>query len=124
MSIARDGSTGSVPSLLRTSAVQSGMLRICAKAAFAVFALRMTNARHAVQRGEERAPASTLRVEHGLPLGGNPVEAAPPRAGFLDPAALDQSAPLQPVERRVQRRDVELQRAVRSLIDQLGDLVA
>ena len=91
-----------------------------------VMALVVTHADagDAVQGREERAPAPALGVEDLLARGRQPVEAAPAHAGLLDPVALDQAAALEAVERRVQRRDVELQRAVGTAVDQLGDLVA
>src|SRR6266850_613180 len=108
MSASRAGSTGSGPTRARTRAFQSGM----------------ANAGHTVQRGDERLPAPALRVERGLALGGQTVKAPAAYSGPLDPAALNQAAALQAIERRIQRRDVELERAVGAAVDQLGDFIA
>src|SRR5262245_63016856 len=108
MSASRAGSTCNGPSRARTSVRKSGM----------------TDPRDAIERREQRVPASPLAVQHLLTVGGDAVEAASPRAGPLDPLALNQPAAFEAVERRIERRDVELERAVGSLVDQLGDFVA
>ena len=84
----------------------------------------MADARHAVQRGEERAPAAALRIERTLAVGGEAVKAAAPGSGFLDPAAVNEAAALEAVQRGVERRDVELEGAFGSVVDQARDLVA
>src|SRR5580765_671889 len=86
--------------------------------------LRRPDPRDAVQRREERAPASALRCQHLLSSGGETVEALPPLTALLDPAALNEAAAFEAVQRGVERRDVELKRAVGSLLDQLRELVA
>src|SRR6185503_2043873 len=116
MSASRSGSPGTPPMRARTSALKSRGPGTAVSG--------MADAGDPVQGGEERAPAAPLRVEHLLARGRQPVEAAPPHAGLLDPLALDEAAALEAVERRVEGRDVELQRAGRSAVDQLGDLVA
>ena len=82
----------------------------------------MTDAGDAVQRREEGAPAAALRVEDFAPRGGQAIKAAPAHAGLFHPAALDQAAALEPVERGVERSDVKGDGAVRAVADQLGDL--
>src|SRR5919197_3251306 len=113
MSAARAGSTSSVSRRARTSALKSRSS-----------ASRMFDPRDAVQRREERAPASPLRVECFLSLWGEAIETAAARVAPLDPASLNEPAALEPVQRRIQRRDMELQRTVRPVLDQLRDLVA
>ena len=80
--------------------------------------------RHAVERGEELLPGVALRGQHLAPLGRQLVIAAPALAGLLDPLPLDEPAPLQAVEQRVERGDVELEHAVGALADELCDFVA
>ena len=84
----------------------------------------MADAGDAVERREERAPAAALRVEDLAAGGGQAVEAPAPHAGLFDPASLDQPAALEPIERRVERSDVEGNGALGSVANQLGDLVA
>src|SRR6185437_8990820 len=52
------------------------------------------------------------------------VIAAAALAGFFHPAALDPAALLQPVQQRIKRRDVEGERAVRLLLNELADFIA
>src|SRR5581483_1277566 len=108
MSVARAGSTASAPRRARTSALKSGM----------------AEPRDAVQRRDEGAPAPALLRERFSALDGQAVEAAAARVGPLHPSPFDEAAALEAVERRVERRDMELQGAARSLVDQPGDLVA
>ena len=84
----------------------------------------MSDACHAIEGDEKRVPDTALAREHLASLAGDPVVAAPTLAAFLDPASGDQSAVLQAVERRVERRNVEVDRALRSLGDQPADFVA
>jgi hypothetical protein len=84
----------------------------------------MADAGDPVQRREEGVPAAALVVEDFLAGGGEAVEAAAARARLLDPAALDEAAALEAIERRVERGDMELQGASRPCVDQLGDLIA
>src|SRR5262245_10697711 len=80
--------------------------------------------RDAVEGREEAVPAAALTEERLFTLRGETVETPTPLAALLDPAPLDQAAALEAVEDRVERGDVELQRAAGSAIDQLGQLVA
>src|SRR5262249_26966179 len=52
------------------------------------------------------------------------VEAAPPLASLLHPAAAQPAALFEAVEERVERGDVEFQLALRLRLDQLADFVA
>src|ERR1051325_11170906 len=112
MSAARAGSRSSGPSVARTRAGQSRCMS------------GLAQPRHAVEGGEEAVPAAALAGECFFTLRRETVEAAAALAALLDPAALDQAATLEPVEDRIERGDVELQRAAGSPIDQLGELVA
>src|SRR5215207_8589941 len=82
------------------------------------------DARHAVERVEELLPRVALRGQDPPPLGRQLVITAAALAGLLHPLPLDVAAPLQAVEQRVERGDVELEHAVGALADELGDLVA
>src|SRR5580765_4898813 len=108
MSAARAGSSGMAPSRARTSAFHSGM----------------TDAGDAVERREERAPAPALRLKDLPARRGEPIETAPAHAGLLDPSPLDQAAPLEAIQGRIERRHVEGDGAVGSLADQLRNFVA
>src|SRR5206468_9090557 len=52
------------------------------------------------------------------------IVAAAPLSGPLDPAAVDQPSVFETIERRIQRRGMKGDRAVRPLLDQLADFVA
>ena len=71
------------------------------------------------RRQSARCSASTFR-----PGFGDAVIAAPPLAGLFDPSPLDPPALFHAVERRVERGQREAEVAVRSLLDQLRNLVA
>src|SRR2546423_6064185 len=107
MSDSRAGSTSSGTRRARTSAFQSGM----------------ADPRDAVQRREERVPAAALRIERRPTVDGQPIETPPPCASLLDPPAVNQPAVFEAVERGVERRDVERERAVRSVVDEARDFV-
>src|SRR6202008_4581975 len=98
MSASRAASTVSGARRARTSALKST----------ASMPSGMTDPRHAVERREQRVPAAALAVEHLLAFGGDAIEPPPPRAGALDPLAVNQSAALEAIEGRVERRDVKL----------------
>src|SRR5918993_2675291 len=72
----------------------------------------------------EIAPAAALRGKHTPPSGSQAIEPAPAFAWLLDPGATYPAAPLEPVEQRIQRRDVETNGAARACLDQLGDFIA
>src|SRR6266571_7737197 len=77
-----------------------------------------------VDRPDEVPPFVTLRGKHLPAVGGQPVVASPPLSGFLDPAAIDPAALLQPVEEGIERGDVEAQRALGARLDEFVDFVA
>src|SRR5688500_6931635 len=76
------------------------------------------------ERRDEAAPVFSLRSQYGAAAVGNAVIAPAPLAGFLHPAALDQAALLEAIQRRVQRRHGEPDRAVGSELDLPADLIA
>src|SRR4026208_527929 len=69
-------------------------------------------------------PGVTLAGEHTTAFRGQGVETAPPFTGFLDPLPLQPPALLEAVQERIEGCDVKLHGAVRSLLDQLADLIA
>src|SRR6266496_2785941 len=107
----------------RIRVFQSGMCLFAGSSCRSRFQLRVTYSRHSVQRRKERAPTPSLRGQHLLSLGGQTVEALAALAALLDPSSLDEAAALEAIERGVERRDVELEGAVGSLVDQLGQFV-
>src|SRR5688572_16119922 len=72
----------------------------------------------------ERLPGVALAGEHATAFRGQGVETAPSFTGFLDPLSLQPSALLEAVQQGIERRDVKPHGAVRSLLDQLADLIA
>ena len=80
--------------------------------------------RHLRERGHEPPPVLALFRQHRAAGVGDAVIAPPPLAGLFHPASLDPAAILHPVERGVEGGQREPQVAVRSLFDQLGNLVA
>ena len=82
------------------------------------------NARDTIERQEEGLPHRALAREN-LPSGrGQLVVAPPPLARALDPSTVDEALVLEPVQRGIERRDVEVDGAVRPLFDEPADLVA
>src|SRR5579871_5145927 len=94
--------------------------------------LARTNARqsrtagphHIVDGGDVGPPRLALAREHPPAKSREPIEAAVPRAGLLDPAALDPAPRLQAQERGIERRQREGQPSARSRLDELADLIA
>jgi hypothetical protein len=80
--------------------------------------------RDAVQRPEEVLPGRAFLGQDAAARRRDAIAAAPARPGALDPAALDEAAILEPVQRRIERRDVEAELALRPLTDQPADVVA
>src|SRR5262245_55852604 len=85
--------------------------------------LRELHARDLPERGDEPPPVGALLGEHAPPGLGDPIVAAPPLAGLLDPASLDPAAILEPVQRGVERREREPAAPARARLDELRDLV-
>src|SRR5687767_831456 len=79
---------------------------------------------HLADRTYEGFPSTPLLGQHFAPVAGEFVHAPPPLAGLLGPAPLDPSALFELIEERIERRGVEGHRSARSLLDQLGDVVA
>src|SRR5688572_8583875 len=85
---------------------------------------RILDSARALDRVHEVAPVLALLGEHPSPGCRQLVVAPAPLAGLFDPRSGDQAAPLEPIENRVQRCDVERHRAGRALPDANRDLVA
>src|SRR5215208_5195779 len=70
-----------------------------------------------LETGGEAAPALQLRAQRAAAGGGEAVVARPPVVVGRPPRAGDQPVLLQPLERGVERALVDLQRALRELLD-------
>src|SRR5215204_2142756 len=84
----------------------------------------MICSRDSGDRFDELAPVIALCGQHAPAVGRDAVEAPPALARFLHPPARDPAALLEAIEQRIQGCDLEVQPAVRALVDQLADLVA
>src|SRR5438445_3042475 len=84
----------------------------------------MTNPGHAIERDDEGLPDVALAREHFLPGSGEAVVTAAPLSGALDPAAFNEALVFEPVERGIERRDVEADGAVGALGDQAANFIA
>ena len=80
--------------------------------------------RDALDGVDEGAPAGALFAQHPTALRGQLVIAAAALPGFLHPAPVDPALAFEPVEKRVERGDVELQHAVGPFGDEPGQVVA
>src|SRR6185437_11257082 len=98
ISASRAGSSCAFASRARSSAVQSKESG-------------MAQPRDAGDRFNELAPAPALRVQRREAALGDRVIAAATLAGLLHPPSGDPAALLHAIEQRIQRRDVERQRA-------------
>src|SRR4051812_22930154 len=106
----RDSRSGVSPgsvSRARTNAFQSGIAAL----------------QHRVDREDVRSPRLSLLGEHPPALRREPIEASLPLARSLDPAALNPAAVLEPEQRRVERRQRELQTPSRARLNQLANLI-
>src|SRR5690349_6185137 len=77
-----------------------------------------------VEGREEVLPGRAFARQDLAAFARDPVVAALALSGFLDPAAFDQAAVLEAIERRVERSDVIAEGAVGALADEPGDIVA
>src|ERR1700759_2163143 len=73
--------------------------------------------RHAVERGKKVFPCFALLDEYFLACGSELVKTAATLSGFLDPAALNETAFLKSIEQWIKRSNVELQHAPGALFD-------
>ena len=64
---------------------------------------------HPIERGKEILPGFALLHEYFLSRGSELVKTSTALSGLLDPAPLNETALLQPIEQRVERSDVKLQ---------------
>src|SRR5437660_3982497 len=84
----------------------------------------MAEARDAIERDEKRLPHAALAREHLAASRRQSIVPAAPLARPLHPAAFDEAVVFKTVEGRIERRDVEGDRARRPRVDQAADLVA
>src|SRR5262245_37447042 len=84
----------------------------------------MFHSSDAADREDEFAPRVTLRRQDVGADRRQPVIAAPPLPGFLDPPPQDPAALLEAIEQGIERGDAEFQDAARSRLDELAEVVA
>src|SRR5687767_7751621 len=84
----------------------------------------MIGPRDEIHGVHKRFPRDALPGEHAPSFGRQTVEAPSPLSYFLDPTSLQPSALFQSIQKRIQRRDVELQLPARARLDELADLVS
>src|SRR5688572_25391360 len=85
---------------------------------------RILEPRRALDSGHEHAPRLALLRQLLAPGRRELVETPSPLAGTLDPPAGNAALRFEAIEDRIQRRDIEHDRAVRALLDARGDVVA
>src|SRR5262245_23641270 len=78
----------------------------------------------AIDSANERRPGLALFLEHATAFGGQPIEPPPPLAGPLDPRTANPTTFFEPIEQRIERRDVEGEPAFRLDVDQLAEFIA
>src|SRR4029079_11510076 len=78
----------------------------------------------ALDGDHEDAPRFALLCQLLAPGGGELVEASSPLSSTFDPPARDAALRFKAIEDRIQRGDVEHHRAVRTLLDACGNVVA
>src|ERR1700693_5689899 len=84
----------------------------------------MAGLHDSVDLGDNSVPGAALSLEELAPRRRKPVTAAAAFAVFLQPAAGDETAVLQPEQNRVQRPDAEADLAVGTFFNQLADIVS
>ena len=89
-----------------------------------VVRLRRFQPRDLDERGNELPPFLALGREHGASFGRDAIVAAAALARPLHPSPANQLALPEPVERGVERREREMQRAAGTLLDLARDVVA
>src|SRR5215213_1535236 len=84
----------------------------------------MVDPRDETHGADESLPGIALAREHAATLRRQTVKAPPPLACLLHPSALQPATFFQPIQERIERRDVELELPGRLTLDQLADLVS
>src|SRR6187399_157205 len=84
----------------------------------------MLELRDAADGVDEVGPRAAVRSQLLAPERREFVEPAPALTRALDPPPLNPAAVFEPVQKRIERRDLEADAAVGGLVDQLADLVA
>ena len=84
----------------------------------------MLDSRDQADRFHELTPAIALRRQHLLPRGGETIITAATLAGLLHPATANPSPLLEAVKQGIKRSDIEAERAARTQLDQLPDVVS
>src|SRR2546425_10294882 len=77
----------------------------------------MVDSRDEAHRVDESFPGLALTSEDAAALGRQAVEAPPSLAGLLHPPPLEPPAFFQPIQERIERRDMELQLSGRARLD-------
>src|SRR5450432_2141594 len=83
----------------------------CNRSRLICFHSGIFNPRDAADGLGKLLPASALRGEHFAPFSCKSIKAPPPLTGLLHPAALNPTPRFQPVEQRIERGHLEMQRA-------------
>src|SRR5215813_7008805 len=78
----------------------------------------------AIDGSHKRLPGAALRRQHLFAFGRQFVITPPPLTGLLHPSPFDPSTLLQPIQKRIERSDVESQLALRPRLDQFADVIA
>src|SRR5262249_11058160 len=78
----------------------------------------------AIDGRHKRLPGAALRRQHLLAFGSQFVITPPPLPGLLHPSPFDPAALLQPIQKRIERSDVEAQLTLRTRLDQFADVIA
>jgi len=84
----------------------------------------MVDSRDEAHRVDEGFPGLALAVEDAAALSGQTIEAAPSFAQLLYPPPLEPPAFFQPIQKRVERRDMEFQLPGRTRLNELANLVS
>src|SRR5580704_16315715 len=79
---------------------------------------------NSIDCGDKLLPGTALGLQELAPGRCEPVTAAAALAVFLQPAAGDQAAVLQPEQNGVQRPDAKADMAVGAFLNQLADIVS
>src|SRR5215813_13116084 len=78
----------------------------------------------AIDGRHKRPPGAALRRQYFLAFGRQFVITPPPLPGLLHPSPFNPAALFQPIQKWIERGDVETQLALRTRLDQFADVIA
>src|SRR6267154_5731081 len=88
------------------------------------FHSRMFHSCDAPYCSDKGLPFFALHPQNASPFGSQAIVAAPPFIGFFDPTPLNPATFFEPVQQRIERRNMEMKHAAGALLDKSANVIA